>query len=55
MFPLSIPANIVGIAGLLVCQSVEMLLDHEVDGAWRGIRQEVLEFLGVHGDVTTYN
>lgn len=29
-----------------------MLPDLEVDGAWRRIRQEVLDFLSIHGEVS---
>jgi hypothetical protein len=29
-----------------------MLLDLEVDGAWRRIRKEILEFLFVHREIS---
>lgn len=45
--------NIVSISLLLVCQSIEVLGDLEPHDTWRGIREVALQFLGVHGEVSS--
>lgn len=45
-------ADKVGVALLLVCQGVKVLLDLEPDDRRRGIGQVLGEFLGVHGEGT---
>lgn len=41
-FKMGLPADVVCITCLLISQSIEMLLNLEVDGAWRRIRKEML-------------
>lgn len=48
VYGMPVLADVVGIARLLVCQSVEVLLDYKVDSTWWRIRQEVLELCRIH-------
>jgi phosphate uptake regulator len=45
------PANKVGISLLLVIQSLEVRADHQVNSAGWTVCQEVLQLLGIHGEV----
>lgn len=40
---------------LLVSQGLEVRLDHEIDCTWGRIRKEVLEILGIHGEMSLYD
>jgi hypothetical protein len=48
----SLPANEVSIALLLLIQGFEMVLNHQIDSTRRGIRKKVLEFLGIHCEMS---
>ena len=37
---------------LLVIQSIEMLLNDQINSTRWGIRKEVLELLGIHGEMS---
>ena len=41
------------IACLFVIEGIKVLLDHEVDRTRRRIGKKMLEFLRVHGEMTT--